>query len=84
MSAHATIDAKDKNRRAANVTLPVSLLQAARDLKINVSQACEQGLAAEVAKTKAQRWLEDNAAAMDAWNAHVAEHGLPLDRYRQF
>lgn len=71
-------------RRPANVTLPAALIQAARDLKINVSQACEQGLAAEVAKTRAQRWLEENAAAMDAWNAHVETYGLPLDRYRQF
>lgn len=71
-------------RRPTNVTLPDALMREARALKINVSQACEQGLAAEVAKTKAQRWLAENAEAFDAWNAYTEEHGLPLDRYRQF
>lgn len=71
-------------RRATNVTLPETLLQEARALGINLSQACERGLAAAVAATREQHWLDENRAAMDAWNAHVAEHGLPLAAYRQF
>ena len=71
-------------RRATNVTLPEALLREARDLNINVSQACERGLATEVSETKAQRWLRDNRAAMDAWNEHVEQHGLPLAGFRQF
>ncbi len=84
MPATAIAEPKESNRRAANVTLPVPLLQAARALKINVSQACERGLVAEVAKARTEQWLRDNRAAMDAWNAHVEEHGLPLAQYRQF
>jgi len=84
MSNPDAIDRKTDVRRPANVTLPESLLRTARALKINVSQACEQGLAAEVAKTRARRWLEANSSAIDAWNAHVEEHGLPLAEYRQF
>ena len=84
MSNSDAIDGKTVVRRPTNVTLPEPLLRTARALKINVSQACEQGLAAEVAKTKAQRWLEENSSAIDAWNAHVEEHGLPLADYRQF
>jgi antitoxin CcdA len=71
-------------RRATNVTLPESLLQEARKLDINVSQACERGLAAEVAATKAQLWLDENRAAMDAWNNYVEQNGLPLAEFRQF
>jgi antitoxin CcdA len=71
-------------RRQTNVTLPDSLLQDARDLKINVSQACERGLAAEVAETKLQLWLRENRPAMDAWNDYVEKNGLPLDAFRQF
>ncbi len=71
-------------RRATNVTLPETLLQDARDMGINLSQACERGLAAEVAKRRRQRWLEENREAMEAWNEHVAEHGLPLAAFRQF
>ena len=72
------------NRRPTNVTLPDALLREARDLGINISQACEHGLAAEVAATRARRWQHDNAAAIAAWNRHVEENGLPLAEYRFF
>jgi antitoxin CcdA len=71
-------------RRATNITLPEPLLQAARALNINLSQACERGLAAAVAETQAQQWLQDNRDAMDAWNAYVEHHVLPLAAFRQF
>ena len=71
-------------RRATNVTLPETLLRDARDMGINLSHACERGLAAEVADVRRQRWLEENRGAMDAWNGHVAEHGLLLAAFRQF
>lgn len=70
-------------RRPTNVTLPESLLREARELEINLSKACERGLAAEVTEAKAQRWLRENRAAMDAWNNYVEEHGLPLAEFRQ-
>ena len=72
------------SRERTNVTLSESLLKEARELKINLSQACERGLAAEVSETKAQRWLQENQAAIDAWNAYVEEHDVPLAEYRQF
>lgn len=71
-------------RRATNVTLPQALLQEAKGLDINISQACERGLAAEVAKIRAARWLQDNRDAMDAWNEQVERAGLPLADFRQF
>jgi len=71
-------------RRATNVTLPEPLLRDARDMGINLSQACERGLAAAVAEQRRQRWLEENGEAITAWNEHVAEHGLPLAAFRQF
>lgn len=71
-------------RRATNVTLPEVLLREARDMGINLSQACERGLAAAVAEQRRQRWLVENREAITAWNDHVAEHGLPLAAFRQF
>ena len=71
-------------RRATNVTLPESLLAEARAAGINVSQACERGVAAAVADARRQRWLHENQDAIAGWNAHVAEHGLPLARFKQF
>jgi antitoxin CcdA len=84
MPRSATPGFHQASRRPTNVTLPESLLREARELEINVSQACERGLAAEVAESKAQRWLRENRAAMDAWNEYVEEHGLPLAEFRQF
>ena len=71
-------------RKATNLTLPEALLQEARALDINLSQACERGLAEAVAAARRRRWLDENREAIDAWNEHVAEHGLPLAAYRQF
>ncbi|MBR0664940.1 type II toxin-antitoxin system CcdA family antitoxin [Roseomonas hellenica] len=71
-------------RRATNVTLPEALLREARELGINLSQACERGLVSAVAEVKAERWLRENRAAIDAWNDHVERHGMPLSEFRQF
>ena len=71
-------------RRATNVTLPEALLREARALKINVSKACENGLSAEVANTRARQWVEENRPAMEAWNDYVEQHGIPLAEFRQF
>lgn len=71
-------------RQRTNVTLPEELLQEARLLKINLSQACERGLAAAVGEARAERWQQENRTAIAAWNSHVEEHGLPLAEYRQF
>jgi len=71
-------------KRATNVSLPETLLQEARALGINLSQACERGLAAAVSEERRQRWLAENEEAINAWNDHVAQEGLPLAAYREF
>lgn len=71
-------------RRATNVTLPEALLRDAKEMGINLSQACERGLAAEVLAIRRRHWLEENRDAMGVWNRYVAEHGLPFDDFRQF
>jgi antitoxin CcdA len=71
-------------RRAANVTLPETLIQEAKALGINVSQACEKGLAAAVADARAAAWLKENRPALDAWNDYVEQHGIPLAEFCQF
>lgn len=71
-------------RRATNLTLPEPLLREARALGINLSQACERGLAAAVAEHRRGRLIEENKEAMEAWAEHVEKHGLPLAAFRQF
>ncbi|WP_037478903.1 type II toxin-antitoxin system CcdA family antitoxin [Sphingomonas sp. PAMC 26617] len=71
-------------RRPTNVTLDEQLVAAAKDLGINLSRACEQGLSDAVSAERIRRWQEDNRAALEAANAYVAEYGLPLAKYRMF
>ncbi|QRM29769.1 type II toxin-antitoxin system CcdA family antitoxin [Microvirga sp. VF16] len=73
-----------RDRRPTNVTLPVELVAEAKALNINVSQACESGLVHSVAEARKARWLEDNKAAIEAYNDMVEGDGLPLDEFRQF
>lgn len=71
-------------RRPTNVTLNVELLEQARELGINLSRACERGLADAVAQSHAERWKQENREALEFANEFVARHGLPLRRFRQF
>jgi antitoxin CcdA len=71
-------------KRATNVSLSGRLLSEARALGINVSRACDRGLALQIAEERARRWLDENKAALESSNAYVERRGLPLARYRQF
>ncbi|NBJ13688.1 type II toxin-antitoxin system CcdA family antitoxin [Microvirga arsenatis] len=71
-------------RRSKRVTLSVELVREARALGVNISQACEAGLARAVAEARGSRWLEENREAIEAHNALIERDGLPLDEFRQF
>ena len=71
-------------RRPTNVTLPESLQREAKELKVNVSHACEQGLAQAVAVARRQLWLDENRAAIAAYNTQVEQTEPVLAAYRQF
>ena len=71
-------------RRATNVSLDSAHLAEARELGINISQACERGLVETLAEERARRWKEENREAMEGWNRYVEEHGLPLEDLRLF
>ena len=71
-------------KKAANLTVRADLLEEARAYKINLSQTLEAALAVELKKRRETEWLEQNKAAIEAYNREVAEHGLFSDSYRQF
>lgn len=71
-------------RRPTNVSLDRALVEEARSLGINLSQACERGIIEQLAKTRAERWTDENRAAMASSNAFVEGRGLPLAGNRQF
>lgn len=71
-------------KKAANLSVRADLLEQARAYKINLSQTLETALAAEVKKLREVEWLEQNKAAIEAYNREIAEHGLFSDRFRDF
>src|SRR3546814_20650549 len=73
-----------RTRRATNISLDSALLSEAKALEVNISRACERGLALEVAAAREKRWLEENGPALEAANAFVNERGVPLGRNRKF
>ena len=74
----------DPTRRVTTVTLPQALVQDARALRINVSQACEQGLAAAVSSAKLKERQLEKQASGEAWNEYVEQNSVPLAEFRQF
>lgn len=71
-------------RKPTNVSLDAALVADAKALGINLSRACEMGLAAELKAERERQWREENAEAIASSNAYVEKYGLPLARYRQF
>jgi antitoxin CcdA len=71
-------------RRPTNISLDAAMIEDARELGINISRACEEGLAKQISIERGRRWLEENREAIESSNAWVEEHGLPLAKYRPF
>lgn len=71
-------------KKATNISLDSEMIAMAKEYGINISQACEKGLAAELKKIGEARWLEENRAAIEASNAYAEKHGLPLAAHRLF
>lgn len=61
------------------ITVPTGLLVEAKALQLNVSRFCQQSLAGELRRLKAERWAETNAKAIAEYNADVLANGLLLD-----
>jgi antitoxin CcdA len=77
----------DENRggtRATNVSLSAKLVDEAKALGVNISAAATAGLEQAVAKRRAERWLDANAAALESYNHYVEQNGLPLETSRLF
>jgi len=71
-------------RRPTNISLPSDMVDEAKRLGINVSQACETGLQEQVRKALGEEWKSENRQAIESWNKWIAENGMPYDEYRQF
>lgn len=71
-------------KRATNLTLSVDVLEAAKDLEINISQVCDNYLRDLVRREQERKWREDHADFIAAYNATIEAEGLPLDEWKSF
>ena len=71
-------------KKATNITLSADVLNEAKALGINISQACDQFLRELVTSEQERRWQADNAEFIAVYNAGVEREGLPLDAWRSF
>ncbi len=75
---------KGAPKRAVNVSINADLAARAKALGVNLSEALEARLAELVAAAERQKWLAENAAAIEAYNERVAEGGILSDFERPF
>jgi antitoxin CcdA len=71
-------------KRATNLTLSADVLDAAREMKINISKLCDAYLREVIRQEQAKRWRQEHADFIAAYNATIESEGLPLDEWRSF
>jgi antitoxin CcdA len=71
-------------KRAVNLRVDAKMLEEAKALDINLSATLEQALATTLRAQREAKWLEENKAAIEAYNKYVAKHGLWNDSFRPF
>lgn len=77
-------NAPRRRKKATNLSVDDSLLEQAKRLKLNLSQVFEASLAEAIRQRQREEWLRKNRAALDAYNAHVEEHGVFSEGLRAF
>lgn len=73
----------DSPKRATNLSLNAKVLDAARELGMNISATVDALLAEEVRKRYWARWNEDNKDAIAHYNARIEREGTLSQRIRR-
>jgi antitoxin CcdA len=71
-------------KRASNLSVNSNLLEEARKYKVNLSKLLEQALIETLIEKKRVEWLEQNRAALEAYNERIEERGVFSDGIRNF
>ena len=69
-------------KRAVNLFVDADLLDAARRLRINISETLERRLSTIVRAEQEKRWLDENRAAIASINSFIDRRGLLAARLR--
>jgi antitoxin CcdA len=66
---------KSPRRRPVNLTIRADILDEAKALKLNTSQAAELGIIEAVKRAHEEEWLKENQAALEAHNHRIDKSG---------
>jgi len=75
---------KSASKKAANLSINSDLLQKAKNLHINLSQALEQRLIELLLKEKRREWMAENQAAIEYYNRRIEAEGVFSEGLRRF
>jgi antitoxin CcdA len=69
-------------KRAVNLFVDTDLLDAARRMRINLSETLEHRLSTIVRAEREKHWLEENQEAIASINSFIDRHGLLAGKLR--
>ncbi len=68
----------DRRKRPINLTIRADLIEQAKELDLNTSQAAEVGIAAAIKAAREKTWRAENKEWVEAHNERVAREGVLL------
>lgn len=74
----------DAPKKPTNLSINSELLKKCKAMNINLSATLERSLTEILAKSKSEKWAEENKNAIRTYNEFVEEHGCFSDEYREF
>ena len=73
---------RQARKRAVNLFVDTDLLDAARRMRINLSETLEHRLRTIVRAEREKHWLEENREAIASINSFIEQHGLLSGKLR--
>jgi len=67
---------REATKKSTKLSVNSDLLEKARVLGVDLATTLEEALALEVRRRQRETWLEENREGIEAYNEHVAQHGV--------
>lgn len=71
-------------KKSANLSISIDLLQIAKEDNLNLSKMLEESLEWYRKKKREKEWMDANRKAFDDYNRMISEYGLYSDERRLF
>lgn len=67
---------READKKPTSLSVNSDLLEKARALGVDLDATLEEALVRKVSRRQREAWLEENREAIEAYNQHVAQHGV--------